>query len=145
MMNRWISTEGLPPSPEYLRPLANPPAIYRFVRTLPQEAVLAEFPFGDLGYEIRFTYFTLAYGRRTLNGYSGVLPPSYLARAAVLRTPLAAGDASWAALAPATHVIVHTAVWHDDTGSRIRAWLESRGARPIAHADGAWLYELRPR
>jgi hypothetical protein len=144
MMNREISAAGLPPHPAYLRPGATPPAIYRFVRTLPEGAVLAEFPFGVLGYEILYTYFTLAHGRTTVNGYSGVLPPSYVGRVAALYQPLAKPDAAWDALAPATHAIVHPYAWHDDTGARIRAWLESRGARLIIEVDHAWLLELRP-
>jgi hypothetical protein len=129
--------------PPYLRPLAAPPRLYQFVRTLPHDAVVVELPFGDIGYDIRFTYFTQAHERRELNGYSGVLPPSYLTRAKVLNEPLRDLDASWSALAPATHAIVHDAAWPDDTGSRLRAWLESRGARVVvANVEGAWIYAL---
>jgi hypothetical protein len=106
---------------------------------------VAELPFGDLGYEIRYTYFTAAHRRRLLNGYSGVLPPSYEARRAVLTAPLAHPDAAWAALAPATHVLVHDGAWRDDTGARVRAWLDARGARVVATAEGASLYALPPR
>ncbi len=119
--------------PEYLRPTAATPAIYRFARTLPATAVLVELPFGDIDYEIRYTFFTLAHERRIVNGYSGVQPPSYLARLPVLRAPLADVEATWRALRPATHVVVHTAGWTDDTGPRLRAWLESRGAREVAN------------
>lgn len=145
MMNREISASGLPPQPAYLRPGPTPPQIYRFARTLPRDAVLAEFPFGVLGYEILYTFFTLGHGHRTLNGYSGVLPPSYLARVPVLFAPLADPEKAWQALASATHAIVHPYAWDDDTGARIRAFLESRGARVIADADRAWLLELRLR
>ena len=140
-----IVSPGLAAAPEYLRPSAVSPAIYRFARTLPAGAVLVELPFGDIAYEIRYTYFTLAHGHRTLNGYSGVLPPSFLTRQAALQRPLGDRDASWSALAPATHVIVHTGAWLDDTGTRLRDWLERRGARVVTHVDGAWLYELPPR
>lgn len=145
MMNREIGTTGLPPQPAYLRPSTTPPAIYRFVRTLPPDAVIAELPFAVLGYEILYTYFTLGHGHRTINGYSGVLPPSYLARAAVLQAPLADPETAWRALAPATHVIVHPYAWHDDTGARIRAWLESHGAQLVIEADHAWLLALPDR
>ncbi len=131
--------------PEYLRPAVATPLIYQFVRTLPATAVLVELPFGDLGYEIRYTFFTLAHERRTLNGYSGVQPPSYLARMPLLGAPLAHPDASWRALTPATHVVVHTAGWSDDTGKRLRDWLEGHGARALANPGGAWLYELPAR
>lgn len=144
-MDGPLESRGLAPVPEYLRPRTATPTIYRFARTLPATAVLVELPFGDIGYEIRFTFFTLAHERRTLNGYSGVLPPSYLARQSVLRSPLADPDASWRALAPATHVVVHTGAWNDDTGQRLRDWLGAHGARIVATVDGAWLYELPPR
>ncbi len=132
----------LAPVPAYLTPAKDAPPIYRFARTLPAGAVLVELPFGDIAYEIRYTYFTLAHERRVLNGYSGVLPPSYLARQPVLRAPLSDLDASWRALKPATHAVVHTGGWRDDTGERLRAWLESHGARVVAAVDGAWIYEL---
>ncbi len=140
-----LESRGLAPVPEYLRPAMATPTIYRFARTLPATAVLVEFPFGDLGYEIRYTFFTLAHERRILNGYSGVQPSSYVARLPVLQAPLADPDASWQALAPATHAVVHTGAWDDDTGVRLRAWLEGRGARVVAQAQGAWIYALPPR
>lgn len=145
LIDGLVTSADLPPPPPYLRPAATAPAIYRFAATLPRDAVLAELPFGDMAYEIRYTFFTLAHGRRILNGYSGVQPPSYVGRTLVLREPLADPDATWRALAPATHVVVHSGGWHDDTGDRLRAWLESRDARVVANAEGAWLYELPRR
>jgi len=130
--------------PPYLRPAAVTPAIYRFLTTAPAGAVLAELPFGDLGYEVRYTFFTQAHRRRTLNGYSGVLPPSYEARVRVLTAPLADPDAAWQALATASHVIVHSAAWPDDTGARVTAWLEGHGAHELVEVEGARLYALPP-
>ena len=140
-----LPSDTLATTPAYLRPSAALPRIYQFVATTPPESVVAELPFGDLGYEIRYTFFTAAHRRRLLNGYSGVLPPSYEARRTVLAAPLAAPDVSWAALSPATHVLVHADAWRDDTGAQVRAWLETRGARVVATVDGAWLYALPPR
>jgi hypothetical protein len=139
-----LTSTTLAATPAYLRPSASLPRIYQFVATTPRDAVIAELPFGDLGYEIRYTYFTAAHRRRLLNGYSGVLPPSYEARRAVLAAPLGNPEAAWTALAPATHVLVHAGAWRDDTGAGVRAWLDGRGARVVASADGAWLYELPP-
>lgn len=141
-IDRPIPSQTLAPEPDYLRPGTATPRIYRFARTLSPGATLVELPFGDIGYEIRYTFFTLSHGHRILNGYSGVLPPSYLTRLPVLREPLANLDATWRALTPATHVVVHGNGWRDDTGERLRAWLEGRGARVVAAADGAWIYEL---
>jgi len=43
-------------------------------------------------------------------------------------------DAAWQAIADstATHAIVHEASYADGAGTRIGAWLESRGARELA-------------
>lgn len=139
-----LNSAPLAPPPAYLRPVADMPPLYRFVATTPVDAVIAELPFGDIGYEIRYTFFTGAHRRRSANGYSGVLPPSYLARREALASPLDDLEATWAALAHVTHVVVHTAAWTDDTGARVRAALELRGARVVASVDGAWLYELPP-
>lgn len=133
---------GVESAPESLRPGTNVPEIYRFVATTPPGAILAELPFGDLGYELRYMYFGLDHGRRLLNGYSGYFPPSYRSRAALLTDPLAAPDQAWAALAPATHVLVHTSAWNDGRRTTIGAWLESHGARIMATRGEAVLWQL---
>lgn len=142
VMDRVIGTVGPLPPPPYLRPSAGTPPIYALAKTLPADAVLIELPFGDIGYDIRYTYFTLAHGHRIVNGYSGIFTTPYLERSAVLGRPLADREAAWRSLSPATHVIVHTRGWRDDTGSRVRAWLDTRGARELGDVDGAWIYEL---
>lgn len=139
-----LMTEPLAQPPAYLHPGGPPPPIYRLASTLPASAVLAELPFGVTAYEVRYTWFTRVHGRRVLNGYSGLLPPGYVARQAALATPIRDDAAAWGALAPATHAVVHAAAWGDDTGRQVAAWLESRGARLVGDAgDGARLYELR--
>lgn len=141
-IDREIPPGPLRQPPAYLRPSATVPDIYRSVDTLPADAVIVEFPFGELAYEVRYTFFTGAHRRRSLNGYSGVLPPSYLERQAALRAPLVDQDRAWASIAGATHAVVHPAAWTDEHGQRIRAWLESRGARVVDEQDGAWLFAL---
>jgi hypothetical protein len=130
-----------PPAPPF-EPAALP-AIYRHLRTIPADSVVVEFPFGSTPYEVRFTYFTRAHQRRLVNGYSGLLPAGYLAARAALRDPLAAPDRAAAAMGGATHAIVHAGAWPDDTGARLARWLERGGARLLARADGAALYDLR--
>lgn len=144
-IDRALTPDTLAATPAYLRPHASLPRIYQFVATTPRDAVIAELPFGERGYEIRYTFFTAGHRRRVLNGYSGVLPPSYEARRAALAAPLGNPDAAWAALAPATHVLVHADAWRDDTGAQVQAWLERRGARVVARVDGATLYGLPTR
>lgn len=144
-LDRPIGSEHHALPPNYLRPAVSPPDIYRHVAALPAETLVIELPFGDIPYEIRYTYFTAAHRRRLLNGYSGVLPADYLRRQRALAPPLTLNDATWAALAPATHAVVHSGAWSDDTGRRLGAWLESRGARLASDVDGARLYVLPPR
>ena len=133
---------GVHPTPLYLRPSAAVPEIYRFVAATEPSAVMAELPFGDPGYELRYMFFGLAHGRPLLNGYSGVFPRSYLERAALLKNPAASPGAAWAALTPATHVVVHTGAWDDAQGAAIGEWLARGGARVIAERDGAVLWHL---
>jgi len=138
-------SEGLAPVPEYLRPAPETPAIYRFVASLDRPVVLAEFPFGDDAYDLRYMYFSTAHRRPMLAGYSGVFPERYLARKALLQRPFEQPDAAWAALAGATHALVHARAWQDDTGGRIARWLQDRGAREAGRFDGARIFELSTR
>ena len=133
------------PAPAYLTPVATLPGIYRSVDSLRPTAVLVELPFGDPSYDLRYMYFSATHRRRLLNGYSGIFPPSFLARQRVLARPLLDPDASAQAIGGATHVVVHRAAWTDDTGARVCVWLEQFGAILIAEADGAALYELPVR
>lgn len=142
VMDRVIGTIGPPPPPAYLRPSAQTPPIYALAKTLPADAVLIELPFGDIGYDIRYTYFTLAHGHRIVNGYSGVFTPLYLQRAAVLSQPFANPDLAWLALQAGTHVVLHTAGFGPDAAAQLREGLRARGAREVGGVDGAWIYEL---
>lgn len=139
-----LASGALAAPPAYLRPSPVSPRLYQFVAAIPADAVVAELPFGELSHEIRYTFFSGQHRRRTLNGYSGVLPDSYLARQKLLAAPLDQPEASWTALRAATHVVVHDRSWPDGTGARIRVWLEGHGARVVASVDGAWLYQLPP-
>jgi hypothetical protein len=145
-LNQTLPSPGLmTPPPAYLTPAPTPPAIYRAVEALRTDAVIAELPLGDSWYDLRYMYFAGVHRRRLLNGYSGLFPPSFLARQKVLAQPLLDPGASAQAVAGATHVIVHRGAWADDTGARIGAWLEQYGAKLVADADDAFLYELPVR
>jgi hypothetical protein len=139
------SVAGLPLPPVYLTPSPTLPAIYRAVDQLPPEAVIAEFPFGDMVYEIRYMYFAAMHRRRLLNGYSSIFPPSYLARQRVLARPTLDPERAAQALDGATHVVVHRQAWTDDSGAAIGRWLGGLSARIVAESDGAALYELPVR
>jgi hypothetical protein len=135
---------GLAPVPAYLRPTPTLPPVYRFFGTFDHDAVVAEFPFGDNAYDLRYMYFSTWHRRRMLGGYSGVFPASWTARRALLSRPLASGDGAWSALAGATHAVVHARGWPDDTGARVGDWLRAHGAREAGVFDDAHVFVLRP-
>jgi hypothetical protein len=142
LMDVPLPSPDLAAPPAYLTPTPDLPVIYREVEALPSDAVLLELPFGDYWYDLRYMFFSATHGRRLVNGYSGFFPPSYLARQNVLARPLLDPDRAAAALAGATHVIVHRAAWPDETGTRIAVWLESLGGRVVAGAGDALIVEM---
>lgn len=141
-LDRVVPSDGLSMPHAYLTPAPELPPIYQAVETLRPGAVLAEFPFGDSWYDLRYMYFAATHRRRLLNGYSGIFPPSYIVRQRVLARPTLDPERAAQALGGATHVVVHRHAWKDDTGGAIGAWLGGLGARIIAEADGAVLYEM---
>ncbi|MGD9905375.1 MAG: hypothetical protein AB7U83_18050 [Vicinamibacterales bacterium] len=130
--------------PEYLDPAAPPAPIYHAVAGLDPAAILVELPFGEPAYELRFMAAALYHGRRLVNGYSGVFPASYRARLPTLTAPWRDPDAAWAALAPATHALVHADAWAPAEAHSVQRWLAERGARQIAAENGAILWALPP-
>lgn len=145
MLNGVMPSQPLvTPPPAYLEPSAQLPAIYRSVQNLDGQAVLAELPFHDTWYGVRYMFFAGLHQRRLMNGYSGIEPQSFVRRRAVLTDPLAHPAAALDALRGATHVVVHQRAWTDDTGARLIAWLESAGAEAVADEDGAVLLALTP-
>lgn len=140
----WATNEATPPARVYPRALA--PRIYGDVRALPEDAVIAEFPFGDPAWEIRAVYYAAAHGKPILNGYSGAFPPGYKRRVAAIRRFQVDGQAAWDALIDAgtTHVVVHTPAFANPDESRaVLAWLNSHGARRVtSYSEGDALYEI---
>jgi hypothetical protein len=141
-MNAPLVSAGLRPPPPYLTPAPHLPAIHGEVAKLDPGAVIAEFPFGDPWYDVRYMFFAATHGRALVNGYSGVFPRSFILRQRILSQPLARPDLVPSGLDGATHVVVHTAAWPDETGQRFVAWLETRGATLVAAEDGACLLAL---
>ena len=113
---------------------ADIPAVYRYVRTLPPDAVLIEFPLGTWVYEIRYVYYSTEHWRPLINGYSGVFPLQYTLRAQLLRDVQHEPDRAWQALGEsgATHAIVHEGAYKAGGGAGISQWLASHGARLVA-------------
>ncbi len=144
MNHTWGVNEATPPARVY--PAATAPQVYQRVAELPAGSAIAEFPFGDSAWEIRYVYYAAAHGKPILNGYSGAFPPAYLRRFAALRRFGTDGDAAWRALidAGATHVVVHVPAFANPNEPRmLSAWLEDRGARLVeSFPEGDALYAL---
>ncbi len=145
-LNGTWSVAGLNPPPVPIVADTGPPAIYRAVASLPDRAVLAEFPFGDEQYDLRYMLYSSAHRRLLLNGYSGGFPRSHAVNRGALGRVLDDPDTAWRVLAAsgATHAVVHEGAWADGLGPRVSAWLEGRGAREVAESGGDRLFELPP-
>ena len=118
---------------------------YGFVATtLPQEAVLLEFPFGGMpGLDSCYMYGSTIHWRPPVNGYSGSFPRSYLRRYGQLNSSLVHPAAAWRTVLDtgATHALVHETV--DRDALLISEWLRRSGAREIARREGEVLFGLR--
>jgi len=136
---------GLARPPAYVLPGPNTLDIYRAVSSLPPDAVIAEFPFGDSAYDLRYMYYSTTHWHRLLNGYSGAFPPWYIDAQQILgAVPNERLDEAGQFLtrAGATHAIVHERAFVEDEGPRTSEWLRARGARELADYDGDKLFEL---
>jgi hypothetical protein len=137
---------GLAPVPAPLMAPQGPPAIYRAVAALPPGAALAEFPFGDEQYDLRFMIWSAAHWRPLLNGYSGGFPRSYAVNRAALGGVLDDPATAWRVLASsgATHAIVHEGVYLHGNGALVSGWLRAHGAREAVRSGQDRLFELPP-
>ncbi len=141
----WSVGDMKPPPVPVLAP-DGPPAIYRAVASLSARAVLAEFPFGEEQYDLRYMLYSSAHWRPLVNGYSGGFPRSHAVNRAALDRVLDDPDTAWRVLTAsgATHAVVHEHVFAGDGGPRVSAWLEGCGAREVAESGGDRLFELPP-
>jgi hypothetical protein len=141
-----VGVGTLRPVPASLDPAGPVAAIYERLRDATDPtAIVVEFPFGEPAYELRYMYAGLTHHRRLVNGYSGIFPPSYRTRLGPLRAPWNDHVAAWAALAPATHAVVHDEAWAPAQAEAVRQWLAEGGAQPIGATGGATLWRLPPR
>lgn len=137
-------TPGLRSPPSRVAPPDRAPAIYRSVdEQLPADAVLAEFPFGDVSWEIRYVFYSTSHWRRLINGFSGYAPRGYLGLAEQLRDSARLDEEGWTALlaSGATHAIVHGQAYADE---RLRpdGWLLAHGARLLVERGDSRIYAL---
>jgi hypothetical protein len=130
--------------PARVQPASSAPVVYQHLSAIPGELVIAEFPFGDPAWELRYVYYSTVHRKRIVNGYSGGFPQAYKVRVARFQRLADAPDEAWTALAEtgATHAIVHEAALAAGEAQALRTWLESRGARESGRFGSDVLYDL---
>jgi hypothetical protein len=121
-----------------------PTPIVEAIRALPDEAVLAVLPFGEIFHETRAMFDSTAHWRRMLNGYSSWVPIEYAKVAFAARDPLRRAPEALEAFraAGATHIVVHESGWVRDKGPRVTERLVAAGARPVARAGDVALLAI---
>ncbi len=119
-------------------------AIVTAIRALPDDAVLAVLPFGEIFHDTRAMFDSAHHGRRLLNGYSSWTPDAHTRLALAARDPLRHAPEVVAALraAGATHVVVHEAAWMHEKGTRVTERLVDASARPVARVGDVVLLVL---
>lgn len=130
LSQQW-EIEGVAALPPWLG--GRPSPIVAAIRRLPDDAVVAALPMGEIFHETRVMFDSTYHWRRLLNGYSSWPPADYLSHVAALRDPLRRAPEVLAALRAAgvTHIVVREASWLRDKGPRVTERLLSAGAKPI--------------
>jgi len=134
------------PPAAYLTPGGPVPAVYRYLRSLPEGTVVAELPFTELWYNTRYLLFSTYHWKPLVNGFTSFFPPAFMERVRWLVNPVRTPDEAWQALrsGETTHVVVHSGAWDAAYVQELDKWLTSRGARSEAAFDGAVVYSLPP-
>jgi hypothetical protein len=110
------------------------PAVYRYVQTLPNDAVLLEMPIGYTCHETRYMLYSTLHWRRIVNGYSGYFPEGFLELATALKRIVGEPGEAFAALrrSGATHVIVHRTAWRGRRAERVLRTLLTLNLKVVA-------------
>jgi hypothetical protein len=142
LVNQTWGEDGMIPPPR-VEPASSAPAVYQRLR-LAGDAVVAEFPFGDPAWELRYVYYSTVHWKRLVNGYSGGFPQGYKMRVARLQRVNQFPIEAWQTLidADTTHVIVHEAALPAAEAAMLHAWLRGRGAVEIGRFATDVLYDL---
>jgi hypothetical protein len=129
-MNATSSDVGVSP-PARVEPAADALPVYRQLAAMPDVQAVAEFPFGDPAWELRYVYYATVHWKRLVNGHSGGFPRSYSVRAALLARLSVDPEAAWRALRDAgtSHVIVHRSGFANGQSQNVEDWLIAHGAR----------------
>ena len=117
-LNVGWDARGLAPPVRFVRIGPNVAPVYPYLATLPADAVVVEFPFGDIAYEMQYVFYSTYHWRPLLNGYSGGAPLTYVRLVGLLQKPELAPERAWQALidAGATHAVVHETAYLPGTG-----------------------------
>ena len=135
-LDRAVSSPGLAAPPGGL-PSLNESPVYRYVRTLPADAVIVEFPFGSDVWDVRYQYASIGHWRRLVNGHSGGYPSSHRADVSALQHVTHNPDRAWRYLrrSAATHAIVHESAYLQAEGPATTQSLLAHGAVQLARFD----------
>jgi hypothetical protein len=144
-VNAVSSDVGVAP-PARVEPASRAPAVYRQLATMTAVRALAEFPFGDPAWELRYVYYSTVHWKRLVNGHSGGFPRSYSVLSALLARLAVDPEPAWRALGDAgtTHVVLHHDGLSAEQSRALDQWLTGHGARVILRVDADSLYELPP-
>jgi len=134
---------GLNPLPQLQR---TPPSVYRFVASLPADAVVLELPLGEPAFDLRYMFFSTAHWRRLVNGYSGGFPSDYERLDQELQDILIRPDRALSAvrrLARPTHLVVHETYFSGERGPQVSAWVRSHGGLELGWFEGDRVFSFR--
>lgn len=128
----------------HMQPPASAPAVYHAINALPADSVVLELPIGDLNWDVRAVYYSVAHWRKLVNGYSGFFPRHYDGIVQALVDPPADADAAWKAVtgSGATHVLVHQRAYRSSEADQLDQWLTAGGARAVVRRNDDVLYAL---
>ena len=143
LVNQAWGDSGVTP-PARVEPASRAPAMYQALAAMPDARVLAEFPFGDPAWELRYVYYSTVHWKRLVNGYSGAFPQPYKVRVARLQRFAEDPDTAWQTLheTGTTHVIVHDAAHAPGEADNVKRWLAAYGASEVARFDSDVLFAI---
>jgi hypothetical protein len=130
VVNGTTAPDGYTTPPARVYRPARAPRLYREMRHLVGEGVLAELPIGQPDYDLRALYYSTAHWRPLLNGYSGFYPPYWGPLTTALSTIPRHPEVAMRTLrgASVTHVLVHEAAYLGSEGPQTSAALRAAGA-----------------
>jgi hypothetical protein len=145
LVNQTWGSETTSIPPPRIEPSESAPAVYHAIAELPADSVLAELPFGDPAWELRYVYYSTVHWKRLVNGYSGGFPQSYKVRVARMQRMAEAPEAAWQTLEEAgvTHIVLHADAMPPEQLTVALEWLRLNGARELGRFDDDVLFGVR--